>query len=158
MKQFNFILLIFEKQHIDFGSVTYATMNDFKIAYTDWTMKKWWTDKVTDTFNTEAELATAIENSLENIPNSVIHDVDVVCTTAADNKCEVTFTGNPGNLEEIEVIFNTDSSATVTQFAKGNDEEVVCSNRGLCDYSTGLCKCFRGYYHNDCSVQSALAM
>jgi hypothetical protein len=40
----------------------------------------------------------------------------------------------------------------------GNRENAPCSNRGLCDYSTGQCACFAGYSREDCSVQAALAM
>lgn len=31
-----------------------------------------------------------------------------------------------------------------------------CSGRGLCDYSTGTCSCFSGFFGEDCSLQSAL--
>jgi len=32
-----------------------------------------------------------------------------------------------------------------------------CSNRGLCESGSGLCKCFSGYTGDDCSIQNALA-
>jgi hypothetical protein len=32
-----------------------------------------------------------------------------------------------------------------------------CSDRGLCDSSSGLCQCFTGYTSDDCSVQNILA-
>ena len=39
----------------------------------------------------------------------------------------------------------------------GNREAVSCSNRGICDFSSGLCQCFAGQTGEDCSQQSALA-
>jgi len=35
-------------------------------------------------------------------------------------------------------------------------EKAVCSEHGLCDSATGLCKCFHGYYNLDCSDQTIL--
>lgn len=33
-----------------------------------------------------------------------------------------------------------------------------CSNRGLCDQTSGLCTCFAGYTNENCDTQSALAV
>jgi len=33
-----------------------------------------------------------------------------------------------------------------------------CSNRGTCDSSTGICKCFKGYSNDNCDTQNMLAM
>jgi hypothetical protein len=33
-----------------------------------------------------------------------------------------------------------------------------CSNRGTCDASTGVCKCFKGYANDNCDKQNMLAM
>ncbi|CAN0532374.1 unnamed protein product, partial [Scytosiphon promiscuus] len=39
----------------------------------------------------------------------------------------------------------------------GNLCQVDCSNRGSCDYETGLCDCYTGYYGHNCGLQSVLA-
>ncbi|CAM9721548.1 unnamed protein product [Chrysoparadoxa australica] len=38
--------------------------------------------------------------------------------------------------------------------ATGNLCHVDCSNRGICDHTTGTCTCFRGYYGEACSKLS----
>ena len=58
------------------------------------------------------------------------------------------------------------SDATITIAATGNPagawngagttERVECSHRGLCNHDDGLCECFTGYTHDDCSMQDAL--
>jgi len=49
------------------------------------------------------------------------------------------------------------SGWTDTLGIKGTTENVECSNRGICDYSSGTCACFTGFTGQDCSTQNALA-
>jgi len=51
------------------------------------------------------------------------------------------------------------SYSTITEDAAGTTYQYVaqCSNRGACDASTGLCKCFKGYSNDNCDTQNMLA-
>jgi hypothetical protein len=57
----------------------------------------------------------------------------------------------------------SDNTGIVTLFhftpsEEGSYEYVSqCSNRGMCDSVSGICKCFSGYTGVDCSIQSALS-
>ena len=39
---------------------------------------------------------------------------------------------------------------------KGNESGRDCSGRGLCDYGSGVCSCFQGYYGTMCEYQTVL--
>lgn len=39
----------------------------------------------------------------------------------------------------------------------GNTPFMPCSNRGICDHSSGICNCFTGYFGPSCTFQNALA-
>ena len=41
--------------------------------------------------------------------------------------------------------------------SNGVNDAPECSDRGLCDYTSGVCKCFKGYAGIDCTAQSALS-
>lgn len=41
---------------------------------------------------------------------------------------------------------------------RGNICHIDCSNRGICDYSTGLCSCFSGFTGTACEIQDVLAV
>jgi hypothetical protein len=38
----------------------------------------------------------------------------------------------------------------------GGAEGQDCSGRGTCEYATGTCKCYKGYYGERCESQTTL--
>ncbi len=51
----------------------------------------------------------------------------------------------------------TSNNSSLNIGNSGNLCHIDCSNRGICDYATGLCHCFKGFYGNSCNGISALA-
>jgi hypothetical protein len=140
----------------------------FTLTFTDWTGKAWETAPITyvqtdsDASGTAAALATA----LKALPEDVITDVTVADVTPLGSNVGVlytiSFTANPGNLplmtcDTSGITTGTMTSCVVAATVEGTNEAVECSNRGICDTDSGVCKCFRGYSGVDCSMQNALA-
>merc|ERR1711862_858093 len=156
-----------------------AAADWFTIRFREWTGEVWRTDYFQ--FGNDACIATTdamrariIKDQLQAIPNNIFEEIDVtVDATTVANTITIDFIENSGNIAELvfdnaareQVTYgNTctgaDTTADYTVTASSNDgttEESTCSNRGLCDYSTGVCKCFRGYFNDDCSAQNVLA-
>jgi hypothetical protein len=57
-----------------------------------------------------------------------------------------------------KLTIGTTTKVSAVDTKDGNKEASVCSNRGLCDYTSGLCSCFGGYIGRACESQSTLAM
>merc|ERR1711968_5813 len=61
--------------------------------------------------------------------------------------------GRTGNTTKVD---NAESRAIYNDQC-GTTENKECSGRGLCDETSGLCQCFKGYTDDDCSRQNALS-
>jgi hypothetical protein len=63
--------------------------------------------------------------------------------------CDLGFRGPDCSLQECP------SGADVL-IGDGNEKGRDCSGRGICDFTSGLCKCFTGYFGQRCQHQTIL--
>ena len=54
--------------------------------------------------------------------------------------------------------WNVTAAGSVYSGAKGNLCQVDCANRGICNFGTGTCSCFNGYFGSDCSITDPQAV
>jgi len=108
--------------------------------------------------------AGIIMDALRSIPGGELQFVEVRAKsddlTDIDSRLfEVTFAGLNGNQYMLELTpVSGDGKIELAPYevVMGNTEDTECSNRGLCDRVTGLCKCFGGYFGVACEYQNAL--
>jgi len=152
-----------ETQRIDISA---ASTGDFALKFTDWRGETW----TTWVFDYSTVTALAIKEALEAIPNQAVPSVTV--TESSSKVFDVTFdlvhnTGNQNLLMVLSTQCNTDgcqpfltngldASGTITQQTASDMEAAVCSNRGTCNFNTGICECESGYYGESCSDQTII--
>ncbi|KAL4110106.1 hypothetical protein PRIC1_001799 [Phytophthora ramorum] len=103
---------------------------------------------------TSSDLEAALE-ALDNIYGVTVSTTNPICSPGG-TLTSVTFTNNPGDLPKLQVLNNLSNGGTVTVATSttGTRENVYCSNRGLCDFSTGVCKCAAGFVSGDGAMPS----
>jgi len=69
---------------------------------------------------------------------------------------QVEFISNTGDETLLTAIGATE--VYITEVRKGTTENAICGERGICDYTTGICKCFPGFTNVDCAKQNVLAV
>jgi hypothetical protein len=64
---------------------------------------------------------------------------------------------NPRTLIDETDCFNVTAKGSRRNGSIGNICHVDCSNQGICNYKTGVCSCFNGFYGPNCGISDALA-
>ncbi|KAL8001772.1 putative EGF-like domain-containing protein [Plasmopara halstedii] len=93
---------------------------------------------------TSSDLKMALE-TLDNIYGLDIVSATPLCSNSGTTT-SITFTHNPGDVPLLQVK-STLNSGTITLITSqvGTRENAYCSNRGICDFATGVCKCIAGF-------------
>merc|ERR1712195_88128 len=100
------------------------------------------------TSNVAASATVTISGHTGNAANTAMNQIFVVKTVTSPTVAVLTGTGMTA------ATYNTGTiKATFSMAAKGNLCHVECSNRGLCDYGKGECKCFDGWKGAACTSQ-----
>lgn len=98
-----------------------------------------------------------VQTMLESIPSVGKVIVELVDDSQSDQLCSavdspgvvVTFLTTHGDLPLLKISTIDIDSILVEETLKGTKENDLCSGRGLCETSTGICQCFTGFGSSD---------
>jgi hypothetical protein len=177
-----------DRQLVGTGDATFAAWNGktFALTFTSQMGERFTTIpiKITTSWATSDELKLAIEAALKGLPNNVINDVEVTCTSATVNSVAdaglaiaVKFKGsaNQGkqHLLEVETLACGDGCtptisgidmlvhwgtyvSSISETTEADYNSFECGRRGKCDSDTGICACFEGFTGEACTEITAL--
>ncbi|KAG1683703.1 hypothetical protein DVH05_005427 [Phytophthora capsici] len=113
-------------------------------------------------FNVPVATLTSALNALTTIGKvAVTYSTDVngvtsspACNSAGSNMIRIEFLTNFGDLPPLRWILDGALTLTISVdgvggSVRGTKEEVVCSNRGICNHITGVCRCVYGFTSSD---------
>ncbi|KAG6620832.1 tenascin-like protein [Phytophthora cinnamomi] len=109
--------------------------------------------------------ASSLESALESLATignvTVTYSTDTngvtgspACNAAGSNTMRIEFLTNFGNLPPLRWILDGALTLTINVdgvggSVQGTKEEAVCSNRGICNHLTGVCRCAYGFTSSD---------
>lgn len=157
----------------NFGTQTFALQYTSQLNETFVTQPIAWNSN-------ELTFADHIAGALTKLPNKLIDEVAVVVDlTNTPATITIEFTGDSvqGPQHKIEVLaekcgkgcnplidglanlrsWHATDLSTVAVTTTGSHLSFECGNRGKCEYSTGVCKCYTGFAGPSCNVFNAIA-
>jgi len=167
-------------------SITASDQSTLRFGYTAWNGRQYFTYATVNSLTraggaiSGTNLPSASTNSgimmlaLRAMPGGFLQSSEVTSVDfdnsanacLAGNKCTYTIdykAAGAQQLMEIAVVEGTAVVSDVTFLSSGstvldgNTESITCSGRGMCDFSSGLCNCFAGYFGGACEYQNALS-
>ena len=96
------------------------------------------------------EALTTIESVLVYFEDpTVVNPASAPLCTTAGTRFLVEFLSPTGDVPNIQVTKDSIAILDQKETVKGTKEYAPCSNRGLCDYESGLCTCVVGFVSSD---------
>ena len=112
-------------------------------------------EKTTKQFSpkiTTIELKTILESlttvGVVSVETLQTNSSNQICTLSG-NSIVISFLTIHSDLPLINYNVQNITSFNIYELQKGTKEMILCSSRGICDYTNGLCDCFNGYGSSD---------